>query len=82
MLLRQSRLQKKLEKMGIDPKRLRLEYVSAAEGAKFVEVINNFTAAMAKLGTVTLNAEQEEKLLEWKGGKGNAKKAKGKAKIV
>ncbi len=74
--------QKKLEKMGIDPERLRLEYVSAAEGAKFAEVVNSFTSLVAQLGSLELKEEQKEKLLELKEKKVKAKEVKGEAKIA
>ena len=39
-----------LEKMGIEPERLRLEWISAAEGGKFAEVINKMTNELQILG--------------------------------
>ncbi|MCX6657255.1 MAG: hydrogenase iron-sulfur subunit [Euryarchaeota archaeon] len=45
------RLMKKLlEDAGIDPKRLRLEWVSASEGEKFSKVVTEFTEQVKKLG--------------------------------
>lgn len=35
---------------GYDPKRLRLEWISAAEGPKFAEVVRDFTAQIKSLG--------------------------------
>jgi F420-non-reducing hydrogenase iron-sulfur subunit len=35
---------------GYDPKRLRLEWISAAEGIKFAEVVRDFTARIQSLG--------------------------------
>jgi F420-non-reducing hydrogenase iron-sulfur subunit len=35
---------------GYDPSRLRLEWISAAEGIKFAEVIRDFTARIQELG--------------------------------
>ena len=55
---------KVLGKMGIDPERLRLDYVSSAEGAKFAEVVNGFTGAISRLGLMDLKAEQKERLLK------------------
>jgi F420-non-reducing hydrogenase iron-sulfur subunit len=43
-------LKKLLEELGIDPKRLRFEYVSASEGQKFATVVTEFVAEMKKLG--------------------------------
>jgi len=36
--------------MGIDKKRFRLEWVSASEGAKFAEVMRDFTEDLKGLG--------------------------------
>lgn len=47
---RVSMLKKLLEIMGIDPKRLRLEWVSASEGGKFADVIRNFVEEVRELG--------------------------------
>jgi len=45
------RLMKKLlEDAGIDPKRLRLEWVSASEGEKFSKVVTEFTEQVKNLG--------------------------------
>ena len=72
----------KLEKTGINPERLRLEYVSAAEGAKYAEVVNGFAARMAELGSLELDAEQEKTLLALKEKKAKVKIAKGKGGSV
>jgi heterodisulfide reductase subunit A len=56
--------QKNLGKIGIDPSRLQLEFASAAEGAAFASIINNYTDGMAKLGHIELTDEQKEKLQE------------------
>ncbi len=39
-----------LEYLGIEKERTRVEWVSAAEGAKFAQTVNEFTAAVAALG--------------------------------
>ena len=39
-----------LEQNGVDPQRLRLEWVSASEGIRFAEVMNDFSAQIKKLG--------------------------------
>jgi len=36
--------------LGIDPSRMKLEWVSASEGARFAEVVTKFTEEMRKLG--------------------------------
>lgn len=43
-------LQKMLPDFGIDPQRLRIEWISAAEGAKLVKVINTFTEDLRAMG--------------------------------
>jgi len=50
-------LRKLLEDFGIEPERLRLEWVSAAEGKKFVSVINEFTEQIRTLGPLNLSQE-------------------------
>jgi len=42
-------LKKTLKRLGIEEERVQLEWVSASEGARFAEVVNNFTQAMKKL---------------------------------
>lgn len=39
-----------LEHIGLDPQRLRLEWVSASEGIRFAEVMNDFAKKLTKLG--------------------------------
>ena len=41
---------KLLEHMGVNPERLRLEWVSASEGIRFAEVMNDFTRKLKELG--------------------------------
>jgi len=54
--LRRTRLLKRmLEDFGIEPERLHLEWVSASEGQKFVQVINEFTNKIKKLGALDLS---------------------------
>lgn len=36
--------------MGIEQERMRVEWISAAEGAKFSSVMNEFTAKIKELG--------------------------------
>jgi F420-non-reducing hydrogenase iron-sulfur subunit len=43
-------LKKLLEELGIDPKRVRFEYVSASEGQKFASVVTEFVAEIKKIG--------------------------------
>ena len=43
-------LKKLLEDLGIEPARVRFEYVSASEGQKFASVVTEFVAEIKKLG--------------------------------
>jgi F420-non-reducing hydrogenase iron-sulfur subunit len=43
-------LKKVLEEFGIEPERLRLEWVSASEGDKFATIIKDMTEQIRKLG--------------------------------
>ncbi len=45
---------KMLEDLGINQDRLRLEWISAAEGKKFVEVMNEFAETITDLGPMNL----------------------------
>ncbi len=39
-----------IKQLGVDPERIRLEWVSASEGKRFAEVITEFTNTIKKLG--------------------------------
>ena len=41
---------KLLEHIGVNPERLRLEWISAAEGTRFAEVMNDFAKRLGELG--------------------------------
>ena len=62
-----------LQKLGLSPERLRVEYVSAAEGVKFAEVVREMTEQMHALGKDKIKAENKklhpilEKMLKRKG---------------
>jgi len=43
-----------LETIGIEPERLRLEWVSASEAAKYASVVNDFCKTIRKLGPNTI----------------------------
>lgn len=45
-----NKTQKILELLGIDPQRIRLEWVSAAEGMKFSQLVTEFTNQIKELG--------------------------------
>jgi F420-non-reducing hydrogenase iron-sulfur subunit len=43
-------LRKLLEQLGFEPQRLRVEWVSASEGARFADVVKEMTAEIKRLG--------------------------------
>jgi F420-non-reducing hydrogenase iron-sulfur subunit len=47
---RVEKTKKFLELLGIDPCRVRLEWVSASEGIKFQKIVKEFTEELSKLG--------------------------------
>jgi len=49
-LKRVTLLKAMLKEMGIDERRLRLEWISASEGKKYAEVVNAFTEDIRSLG--------------------------------
>ncbi len=57
-----------VEGFGIDPRRLRLEWVSASEGGRFQQVVSEFTQQIRELGPLSLHevefdvSELEEKV--------------------
>jgi len=54
--LRRYKLLKKLQsEFGIEEERIRLEWISASEGAKFQQVCNEFTETIRKLGPFNFN---------------------------
>ncbi len=61
MLRRFQLLTRMLRDMGIDRKRLRLEWISAAEGERVKTVINEMTAQLKELGPLGV----PEKFAEW-----------------
>ena len=62
-----------LQKLGLSQERFRVEYVSAAEGVKFAEVVKEMTEQMMALGKERIEVENEklrpilEKMLKRKG---------------
>lgn len=48
-------LQHLLEELGIEPKRVRLEWISANEGGKFQKVVNEFIDEITALGPLHLS---------------------------
>ncbi len=52
-------LKKMLPDFGIEPERLRLEWVSAAEAQRFAQVITDFTNELKKLGPIRQNGRRK-----------------------
>lgn len=50
-------LKKLLDELGIEPSRVRFEYISASEGQKFAQVVTDFVAELKKLGPNPLKEE-------------------------
>jgi F420-non-reducing hydrogenase iron-sulfur subunit len=50
--------------LGIEPDRLRLEWISAAEGARFAEVVREFTDQIRDLGANPLAQDNESRARE------------------
>ncbi|MEE8413067.1 MAG: hydrogenase iron-sulfur subunit [Dehalococcoidales bacterium] len=57
---------KLLEQIGINPDRLRLEWVSASEGIRFAEVVTDFTRQLKELGPLGIEDELGENGLKFK----------------
>ncbi|MCW3994510.1 MAG: hydrogenase iron-sulfur subunit [Candidatus Bathyarchaeota archaeon] len=73
MKARMDALAPMLQKLGLSPERFRVEYVSAAEGVKFAEVVREMTEQMHALGQDKIKVENEklrpilERMLKRKG---------------
>ena len=46
-----------LEQFGIEPERLRLEWISAGEGIKFAEVVAEFTKQLRRMGPSSIDPD-------------------------
>jgi F420-non-reducing hydrogenase iron-sulfur subunit len=59
--LRRTRLLRKmLPQFGIEPERLRLEWISASEGERLRDVVNEFTEQIRRLGPLRAEPAKEE----------------------
>ncbi len=47
-----------ISQLGIEPERLKMEWVSAAEGQRFAQVVTEFTDELKQLGPLTKAAEK------------------------
>jgi F420-non-reducing hydrogenase iron-sulfur subunit len=52
-------LKRMLKQFGIEEERVRLEWVSASEGARFAEVANTFTQTIKRIGPTSLGSLQQ-----------------------
>jgi F420-non-reducing hydrogenase iron-sulfur subunit len=52
-------LKKLMDQLGLERERLRLEWISAAEGEKFANVVSEFTETLRKLGPIPYTASHE-----------------------
>jgi F420-non-reducing hydrogenase iron-sulfur subunit len=52
-------LQQVIRDFGIDPRRLRLEWVSASEGDRFAAIVNEMTEEIRSLGPLNLAVHRE-----------------------
>ena len=52
-------LKRLVQQFGIDPRRLRLEWVSASEGDRFAHVVNEMTEEIRALGPLSLAVHRE-----------------------
>jgi len=55
-------LKRLLSQLGIDPKRLKLEWISAAEGARFAQTVTDFIGEIKELGPNPLKDERRGEL--------------------
>jgi len=53
-------LKETLDQIGVDPRRLRLEWVSASEGGKFARIVKEFIEEIRQLGPSPLRKEIQE----------------------
>jgi F420-non-reducing hydrogenase iron-sulfur subunit len=53
-------LKKLLPQLGIEPERLKLEWVSAAEGQRFAQVVTDFISEVKKLGPSPLKKDADK----------------------
>jgi F420-non-reducing hydrogenase iron-sulfur subunit len=52
-------LKKMLTQLGIEPQRLRLEWISASEGDKFASVVTDMVAELKQIGPNPLKANTQ-----------------------
>ena len=55
-------LKETLKSLGLEPERVRLEWISASEGEKFAKVVKEFIEELKKLGPIPIRGEKDAKL--------------------
>ncbi len=63
-LYRYNEIDEILHKVGIDPDRFRLEWVSASEGKRFSEVVTDFVNKIKELGSLSKSGDKPKKVKE------------------
>lgn len=63
---RMRRLRKSISDYGIDPRRLRLEWISASEGNRFADLVSEFTEEIKKLGPSPLRELKQRRSIDVK----------------
>jgi len=53
-------LKKLVARTGLEPERLRLEWVSASEGGRFAELVKDFTSQLKEMGPSSLSGEKPD----------------------
>ena len=52
-------LKRYVKQMGIEPERIKLEWISASEGKQYAELINSFTQTITELGPCHIKETME-----------------------
>ena len=66
-LRRMTLLKKMLSQLGLEPERVRLEWISASEGERFAQVVDEFTEQIRKLGPAMVSPEQIKRVHAYPG---------------
>ena len=53
-------LKKYIQQMGIEPERLKLEWISASEGKQYTELVNSFTQTITDLGPCRIRETMDQ----------------------
>ncbi len=60
-------LKKMLSQLGLEPERVRLEWISASEGERFAQVVDEFTEQIRKLGPAMVSPEEIKRVHAYPG---------------